>query len=111
MDQMKKKIIEFVLENGCNFRLYREDSDFEQPDDWPGRAPGLNGGEIHLIAQTDESALYAETTDSMEGATHLITSSGVQTPEHEMLCDLLDELFGPQAKWPDNYAQTRGWKI
>jgi len=110
------KIAEWVLGTG-HYALYIL-RDFEPDEDWDwgGSAPGLSGGEIHLIAQSDDGAIYAETTTNAEQADFIIGEAGVIGPDEivakiEIIEELLNALFGDQSDWPDTYAQTHGWRI
>ena len=111
--RLERQIVEWVLEHDGFFQLYIERPDFEPDDTWDGTAPGLEGGMIHLIASTDSDSTYAETTDDMEKADYLVSEMCILQPGtmRAMIIDLLDRAFGGQEQWPDNYAQTRGWRI
>ena len=86
---------------------------FEADETWNGSTPGANGGEIHLIAQNDAGCIYGETTDDIDAASYLVGDACIIADDSIRYAveDLLDRLFGDQSNWPDNYAQTHGWKI
>jgi len=106
-----RKLAAWAAENHSDSQFYVARPDFKPNEDWSGSEPGENGGEIHLIAQSETECLYGETTDNPDQADYLITSVGIAQGNDLMVEQVLDILFGCQSQWPDGYAQTQGWKI
>jgi len=113
MDTQNKQIIRWAIETADLTLYYSIDSEFDPPENWDGSCPGDNGGEIHLIAQSETECLYGETTDDIAGASYLVGDCVIVADDSARAAveDLLNRLFGSQSNWPDNYAQTRGWKL
>ena len=67
------------------------------------------GREYHLLAwqQTEESVIYGHRCRLSESPDLIIQDMTLDDP----WTATLDAAFGPHDDWPDNYAQTRGWRI
>ena len=107
-----RTIIAWAIDN-ADLTLYRTCPGFEADENWNGSALGDNGGEIHLIAQNDTGCTYGETTEDIDAASYLVGDACIiaEGSARAAVGDLLDRLFGDQSTWPDNCAQTHGWKI
>ena len=112
INDVRQQIVKWAMDLDSDLALYRRlDGRLYPGDSFPGSLPGPHGGEIHLISQTDASAIYAETTDDIAVADYVVGSVIIESAADRAVRGLLDVVFGDRENWPDNYAQTAGWNL